>query len=123
MRPVKKAAAPPSYGGDYGVMRQRLLERIGSWCSYCEAPITNDSAVEHKVAKAKGKGFPERATEWGNLLLACQACNSAKGSNPNRKGRLQATYEEVRGGWVWPDADETLRLFTYERSSVSATFD
>lgn len=122
MRPLNKLNSPPNYEGKYGVMRQRLLDRIGSWCSYCEAPLTNDAAVEHKVPKTADKGFPERATEWVNLLLACQTCNSAKGPAPLK---TEQTFEVVMNSWIWPDCrpdptgggtltDETLNVLTYE---------
>jgi hypothetical protein len=130
MRPVRKFPAARNYGGNYGVMRQRLLERIGSYCSYCEAPVTNDTAVEHKVAKAGGTGFPDRADDWVNLLLACQACNSAKGSHPDKNDtRLKPPgFANVMDLWIWPDqredpngghnlVDKTLEMLTYERSA------
>ncbi|MCX7108576.1 MAG: HNH endonuclease signature motif containing protein [Proteobacteria bacterium] len=134
MRPISKLLKPGNYGGDYGVMRQHLLERIGSYCSYCEAPITNDTAVEHKVAKTskniKGSqyrvevGFPDQANDWVNLLLACQSCNSAKASYPNKLNPYAGSpelknedYDSVKKTWIWPDVNKTLQLLTYQRSS------
>ncbi|MFZ4698728.1 MAG: HNH endonuclease [Candidatus Methylumidiphilus sp.] len=136
MRPISKLPKPGNYGGDYGVMRQHLLERIGSYCSYCEAPITNDTAVEHKVAKtskymkdseySEEVGFPNQANDWVNLLLACQSCNSAKSAYPNKLKAYAGSpsfpnkmedYTSVKNTWVWPDEKQTLQLLTYQRSS------
>lgn len=138
MRPVVKPVITQYNFTDYDVMRRFLFPAIGAYCSYCEQPISNDSAVEHKVPKDGEKGFPEYQVQWRNLLLGCQTCNSAKGARPDKN--------DVPGGdemddeqwylatlklWVWPDStpktntepalagDPTYQLFYYVRDSRS----
>jgi hypothetical protein len=99
VRPVFKPAITQYNNDDYEVLRTYLFRTLGPYCSYCEAPISNDSAVEHKVPKNTKKGFPAQATEWRNLLIACQSCNSAKGTRPY----ALKTYTATSAAWVWPD--------------------
>lgn len=110
MRPLIKTYVKQYNQNDYDVMRHYLLDQIGSYCSYCEAPISMDSAVEHKVPKSEEKGFSEYQTDWCNLLLACQSCNSSKGATPNKHdvpgGESMGDYEwfkKTMDLWFWPD--------------------
>lgn len=145
MRPVVKEELIRYNTEDYGVMRNHLLGQLGSYCSYCEAPISNDSAVEHKAPKLgeepitnKRRGFPEYATQWRNLLLACQTCNSAKGSSPKcdevaeaLRSNVEAWYMGTLNLWVWPDknpqsqglpappTDQIYRLLRVKRESLT----
>jgi hypothetical protein len=125
MRPVIKPYIVQYNEDDYDVLRTYLFDALGPYCSYCEAPISNDSAVEHKVPKETLSRF---ATAWYNLLIACQSCNSAKGQTPLNKNN---NYRDTLAQWVWPDkteqlrsdprpglpVDETYKLLTYEYSS------
>lgn len=136
MRPVSKPTIVQYNQDDYDVLRTFLFIALGGYCSYCEAPISNDSAVEHKVPKNGGTGFPICATQWRNLLIACQSCNSAKGQKPSRAdaynpGNQESFYLNTLNLWVWPDktgqmpqqaspaVDESLRLFKFEYSEQS----
>ncbi len=135
MRPVKKRAITVYNGNDYDVLRTYLFSRIGAYCSYCEQPVANDSAVEHKIPKAAAQGFPRQATEWRNLLLACQSCNAAKWQTPSKQDvhgdarqDREEWYLEALKLWVWPDStaamryqpapsvDEIYRLIRFEHS-------
>src|ERR1700733_6857828 len=125
MRPVIKPFIVQYNEDDYDVLRTYLFDALGPYCSYCEAPISNASAVEHKVPKETLSRF---ATAWYNLLIACQSCNSAKGQTPLNKNN---NYRDTLAQWVWPDkieqlrsdprpglpVDETCKLLTYEYSS------
>lgn len=121
MRPVLKPSPTNYHTDEYDIMRAHLLQRIGPYCSYCEAPISNDSAVEHKIPKEIGNKLKGRAksgwdslgftNKWRNLLLACQSCNSAKRDKPEIKEPdsydADEIYKNTLESWVWPDFDET----------------
>jgi uncharacterized protein (TIGR02646 family) len=87
MRPVYRNAAPEFYSPmnsrsrnvayDYHVFGEALLRNIGEYCSYCEAALCGNAAVEHIVSKSTQ---PQMENSWVNFLLACVNCNSAKGS-------------------------------------------
>jgi hypothetical protein len=112
MRPVVKNPVDSYNKGDYNVMRNQLLVQLGSYCSYCEAPISNDSAVEHKVPKSEKDGCPSNETQWRNLLLACQTCNSAKGPSPKKVAEASQNTDEFTATlklWVWPDRNPNMR--------------
>lgn len=64
----------------YPTARGAMIARIGHYCSYCELPIVANLAIEHIAPKA---AFPTLAVEWSNFLLACSACNSRKGDEPD----------------------------------------
>jgi hypothetical protein len=137
MRPVKKTAITQYNRVDYDVLRTYLFTQIGAYCSYCEQPIGNDSAVEHKVPKSARNGFDTQATEWRNVLLACQSCNSAKSDQPSKRAvdiidqgsNDEDWYLATLRLWVWPDrnsnmpsqpappVDEIYQLIRYERSA------
>src|SRR5262245_57113290 len=132
MRPVEKKGDTPQYDPDaYDVMRGYLFQQIGSYCSYCEQPISNDSAVEHKVPKSERSGGELYDTKWYNLLLSCQSCNSAKGDKDPQA--LGVSYRTALELWVWPDTtpkneirhdpeykgNETNKLFKFVRDARS----
>ncbi|MCM3883851.1 HNH endonuclease [Frankia sp. R82] len=73
----------------YPKARGPLITGIGQYCSYCEMPMTSGLAIEHTVARSS---FPEYGAEWTNFLLACAACNSAKGSRPAYEEFANATF-------------------------------
>jgi uncharacterized protein (TIGR02646 family) len=104
MRPVVRGPAPRDSRGrvvafaDYQDAREYLIERIGTYCSYCEMRQPTP-AVEHIRGKAKN---PHLRREWKNFLLACWSCNSVKGTTMRR---LQSFF--------WPDRDNTARAFAY----------
>jgi hypothetical protein len=136
MRPLLRNPLVQYNSTDYDVLRTYLVEQFGLYCAYCEQPVTNDSAVEHKVPKAKKKGFPEFSVEWRNVLLACQACNSAKSAAPSKRDLLprqddEEWYLATAKLWVWPDrfkdagdpkyqpADDIYRWIRLEQSAQS----
>jgi hypothetical protein len=97
-RPQKPDGAQVVFG-DYREAKPHLVERLGSYCSYCERFLPVSLAVEHKVPKSQDQTL-ER--EWGNLLLGCPNCNSAKGCTPIR---LTDYY--------WPDRQNTMLVVAY----------
>lgn len=103
MRPVDRGPWPPDHDGQpkrfhpYQRAKADLLSRLGEYCNYCERK--DALHVEHVVPLSHRPGLGE---EWCNFLLGCVNCNSIKGNrNPSRDG------------YVWPDGDDTRRLFEY----------
>jgi hypothetical protein len=113
MRPLLRNPVTQYNIDAYDVLRTYLMTQFGLYCAYCEQPVTNDSAVEHKVPKAEQNGFPQFSTQWRNVLLACQACNSAKSAAPSKRDlplqENEKWYLATAKLWVWPDryADAT----------------
>lgn len=101
MRPVDKGNSPYSEIDEYQEAEPYLEKRIGAYCSFCEMPIYNAPAVEHKESKNSGGAL----TDWDNLLLGCVYCNSRKGEKI-KKGDLNR--------WIWPDCHNTFLAFTYK---------
>lgn len=105
MRPVVRGDKPKNKEGKvfaptrYQEFRAYLIERIGTYCSYCERSLSHNIAVEHIRPKDSN---PHLEKEWGNLLLACVNCNSTKKDKPINLIE-----------YCWPDKDNTGRAFVY----------
>jgi hypothetical protein len=94
----------------YGAAAPGLKHALGGYCAYCEIPLLSDPHVEHTVNKS---GFPTFSCDWKNFLLACAACNRAKGRFPTRDtcapylspGANPNAYYYLIRNWmyVWPD--------------------
>lgn len=100
MRPVEKGISPYKELAKYQDAEPYLVEKLGTYCSFCEMRVNNALAVEHKEGKKSGGAL----TDWDNLLLACTYCNSRKGEKI-KKGELDK--------WIWPDMHNTCLAFTY----------
>ncbi len=110
MRPVDRGNEPlddesnPKEFGQYQNARRDLIERLGSYCSYCEMKLDASLAVEHVQPK---KHHEHLALSWSNFLLGCTNCNSTKGDkNPELDSCL------------WPDSDNTFRAFSYSEDGI-----
>ena len=103
MRPIDKGDSPGVYK-DYPDAQEDLLNKIGYICSYCEMNISNVPAVEHVVPKSKE---PRLRNQWGNFLLACTYCNSAKNDN-----------NDSRDDYYFPDEVNTAYIFEYSKDKV-----
>ncbi|HJT32511.1 MAG TPA: HNH endonuclease [Pirellulales bacterium] len=105
MRPVARGDPPLDAEGTtivfshYRDARDRLIERIGDYCSYCEVCLHSSIHVEHVRPK---KPNPDLETVWTNFLLACENCNSVKGDD-----------DVTLGDYLWPDTDNTALAFDY----------
>ena len=95
-RPLDEEGAPKGFH-PYQKAKADLLTRLGEYCNYCER--TGDLHVEHVVPRNRR---PDLEEDWGNFLLGCGNCNSIK-SDRNLS----------REGYVWPDRDDTSRIFEY----------
>jgi 5-methylcytosine-specific restriction endonuclease McrA len=55
--------------------RVLIWEYQGQRCAYCDRPLALvNSSIDHVVSRGVGGGH-----DWGNLVIACKQCNSAKG--------------------------------------------
>jgi uncharacterized protein (TIGR02646 family) len=108
MRPIDRGTVPVNYEGEvfqpktYQEFREFLITRLGSYCSYCERPISHNVAVEHIKPKDSNKLLEK---EWSNLLLACTNCNSTKGKT-----------KVILAAYIWPDIDNSALAFIYSSS-------
>lgn len=81
MRPIEIAPIPKKPDGsdksvtNYQDWRQDLIDAYGPHCAYCNCKMPNSAEVEHEVAKSLPSVDP---LAWGNLVLACKPCNTAK---------------------------------------------
>lgn len=97
MRCVDKGVNQTPYN-KYRDAMPDLVDRIGSYCSYCEMEISNEADVEHVQPKTLGGAV----NLWENFLLGCKKCNKIKGKkNPSRANHL------------WPDEDNTFVAYEY----------
>ncbi len=112
MRPVDRGDDPRNGGQwePYTVARDPLASRIGWACSFCEAPTKLGVHVEHKLPKVH---HPAEESSWTNFLLACVHCNSRKGARAGF-GLTDA---------LWPDEDNTFRVFSYLGGMVGVKAD
>lgn len=101
MRPVNRGTAPTAYPR-YEDAKQDLVNRLGSYCSYCERRIPTLLAVEHIQPKALPQ-YSHLETEWTNFLLGCVNCNSAKSNTP-------VEFDD----FLMPDRDNTFAAFVYD---------
>ncbi len=100
MRPIERGAAPRSYS-NYIDAKQDLVNRLGTYCCYCERRIATNLAVEHIQAKSLPH-YAHLENDWNNFLLACVNCNSAKRA---------AEVDPAR--FLLPDRDNTFAAYRY----------
>ncbi len=76
-RPARVSATVSQRGRDPG-RRERVFQRDGFRCVYCGSVFeADDLTVDHVQPRMRGGD-----TSAGNLVTACRACNTAKGSLP-----------------------------------------
>jgi hypothetical protein len=112
MRPVIRGSIPTPNGHPlvfthFRQARDPLIARMGDYCSYCEMPCNEGPDVEHVRPKSGKAGKPHLELVWENFLLGCCYCNSIKG---HKAVNLSEFF--------WPDRDNTVRPFRYERDRV-----
>lgn len=77
----KRGFPAPYYFVEMPSRVSKLAERDGWECHYCGAPLgwghplVTAPQVEHRIPRSRGG-----SNRLGNLVLACQPCNSAKGT-------------------------------------------
>lgn len=101
MRPINRGMSDEVYQR-YQDAKPDLVEKLGTYCSYCERLIPTNLAVEHILPKDPNVGNPELENEWTNFLLSCVNCNSAKGTTV-------ISFEN----YLLPDRDNTFLAFEY----------
>jgi hypothetical protein len=106
MRPIHKGDSPRIYN-NYDEAKPDLVDRLGSYCSYCERRIPTNLAVEHILPKDDNLGYKHLRNEWTNFLLGCVNCNSAKG-----------TQIISFGQYLLPDRDNTFPYYIYQENGM-----
>ncbi len=115
MRPVNRGFVPKNEDGtdkiyiNYRQAKDDLIERLGSFCSYCEMGVKNQPDIEHVIPKSVN---PDLERKWDNFLLACKPCNIIKDNN-----------NKSREGYVFPDTQNTAFLYEYSISGVKVRDD
>ena len=105
MRPVDRGPTLGPYA-NYQNAKQDLVNRLGSYCSYCERRIATLLAVEHIQPKALPQ-YAHLECEWTNFLLGCVNCNSAKSKAP-------VECSDV----LLPDRDNTFVAYAYSDTGM-----
>jgi hypothetical protein len=106
MRPINRGNSPNIYT-NYEEAKPDLVDRLGSYCSYCERRIPTNLAVEHILPKDDSLGFTHLENEWTNFLLGCVNCNSAK--------RIKIISFDQ---YLLPDRDNTFPYFDYQENGM-----
>ena len=82
-------------------LRQRIEQRAGGRCEYCQAPTficAYTFHLEHCIPKAAGGMSRE-----SNLALSCASCNFRKSSHTQAmdpvSGKLQPVFHPVAQAW------------------------
>ena len=56
-------------------LRERVIERDGLWCVYCDEDLTDaEIHMDHVIPESQGG-----ETTYNNLQVTCRKCNLAKG--------------------------------------------
>jgi 5-methylcytosine-specific restriction endonuclease McrA len=106
--------------------RLNLFLRDGFACQYCGRPFaTADLTFDHVVPRSRGG-----ATNWGNVVAACSACNLAKADKTPREAGMRlltlpvepSSYQlRMRGRAFAPDnLHRSWRDFLYWDSELDA---
>lgn len=108
MRPVERGSSPQTFT-NYGDAKPFLIDRMGSFCSYCERlKDAQELHVEHIYPKA-ATAHPHLERSWRNFLLACSTCNTYKSKHLGN-GRQSGLLRRC----LWPHIDNTFNAFDYD---------
>jgi 5-methylcytosine-specific restriction endonuclease McrA len=76
--------------------RRNIFLRDNFACQYCGArPPRDELTLDHVVARARGG-----ASTWGNVVVACVACNMKKGSRLLEQTHLNLRRTPKRPHWL-----------------------
>ncbi|HEX4959294.1 MAG TPA: AAA family ATPase [Thermoanaerobaculia bacterium] len=84
--------------GLWKLAKRTLLEEFHSKCAYCESPLIESVQADIENWRPKSR-YWWLAYDWTNLLIACRACNSAKGDRfplENEPDRASSRGEEFK---------------------------
>ncbi|HRV90737.1 MAG TPA: hypothetical protein P5526_01100 [Anaerolineae bacterium] len=120
MRPVLKIPSRRVHNNmSSEQLRYLLLEAMGAYCVYCEAPLTVDIPYAHKISVSQtphefqvgaytitnqvGLNYYRFNTAWVNQQLMCAACVTAKGESPNLEDALKflQAYDQVNNSGLF----------------------
>ena len=85
--------------------RQNLLARDRYRCQYCGRRFASgDLTYDHVIPRSQGG-----KTTWENIVLACVACNRAKGGRTPVQADMRLLRAPVRPTWI-PSYNPRLRV-------------
>lgn len=106
-------------------IKRAIIDETNGKCAYCESKIRHIAYgdIEHVSPKSSE---PELWFEWGNLTLACDICNTNKGSKRGVVDPYDLDPEQrfvFLGSMVWPaPGDEaaalTVRVLDLNRADL-----
>lgn len=92
----KDAKVPDKYYDRYKRKNvKEVLDRMyQGLCCYCEAVIgvVSFGHIEHRRPKRR---YPNSCFDWGNLHLACEKCNKAKGNKYDKSAEILDAVKDV----------------------------
>lgn len=82
-------------------IKTQLEEETSKKCAYCESKMKHVTYgdIEHISPK---ESFPEKTYEWENLTLACDVCNTNKGTYYSTTAPLLNPYTDTPDNHIWP---------------------
>jgi uncharacterized protein (TIGR02646 family) len=104
---VKKLAILKIYK-PYSKAKVVLEDNLGTYCSYCEKPISDESMhVEHIKPKHK---YKKLQYSWSNFLVSCQRCNGV-----DNKGIKDVIYKNMH----YPHKNNTYLSIVYTNNGTA----
>ena len=78
--------------------RQNLFQRDKQTCQYCLKHVQrHEVTYDHVIPRSQGG-----KTEWTNIVICCQPCNSRKGGRTPKQAKMRDVYPtkptNLRGG-------------------------
>jgi uncharacterized protein (TIGR02646 family) len=101
MRPVQRGANHTVFA-EYQEAKRDLIDRLGSYCSYCERLLPGGLAVEH-ILPYSNPEYSHLELNWENFLLSCINCNSHK----------KIIAKIVLDEYFWVHLDNTFLVLEY----------
>lgn len=76
--------------------RQNVLARDRWRCQYCgERKPTQELTFDHVIPRSRGG-----KTEWTNIVMACESCNSVKADKTPREAKMKLRKAPYRPTWL-----------------------
>ena len=103
MSKYKKRVNDPRDSRQWRALRKTILARDGYVCVYCGQDA---DTVDHVLSI---KAHPELAMSSENLVSACKACNSAKGSRSEGSFLARKFTHPVFSNCIYPSTTSTVQ--------------
>lgn len=76
--------------------RRNIYLRDNLTCQYCQVkPPRENLTIDHVIPRSRGG-----KSIWENVVLACQRCNSVKGSRTPEEARMKLAHPPRRPHWL-----------------------